>query len=117
MFGLRLNLIRQQIFRRVWPGSLRYIAKNFYTVVIFVDPATRRGIEFLTLIDQMISQNVPFRFGAVFVTDGYREYHSNLRSGKTNIDNNLSAKIVRLFSRIRENHGTRSALQFFKSVL
>lgn len=58
----------RDFLRPMFPGMLRQVAKNVFTVVFFVDPATDKGLEIVEYIKLFLDHSVPLRMGLVLVT-------------------------------------------------
>ena len=48
-----------------YPGQVKYIRKNIYTVVFFLDLSTRKDYDILKDIFKFVQGSVPMRFGMV----------------------------------------------------
>lgn len=49
--------------RRVYPGQMRFVARNFFTVVLVTDLATDEGIDSVSTLFSLVNQNLPARVG------------------------------------------------------
>lgn len=63
----------QELLRPTYPGMMRSIAKNFYNLVLIVDPASQDTRSLLTLAESFYVNDVPIRIGFVFVTKSENE--------------------------------------------
>ena len=63
----------QDILRPTYPGMMRTIAKNFFHVVLFVDPARKESRDLLKTVESFYINDVPIRIGIVFVTRSEEE--------------------------------------------
>ena len=97
----------QEILRPTFPGMLRYIAKNIFNVVIYLDPLSKEGIDTLKVISGLIEHSVPARFGLLFVVNG---------SPKDTFGENVGAGIVRAFSFIKSDKGLSDAFRFLNKL-
>lgn len=51
----------QELLRPTFPGMLRYVAKNIFNVVFFVDPVDKMSIELLKYVDEFLMASLPAR--------------------------------------------------------
>jgi UDP-glucose:glycoprotein glucosyltransferase len=63
----------QDLLRPTYPGMMRSIAKNFFNLVLFVDPKRKESKELLKTVESFYINDVPVRIGFVFVTNGLEE--------------------------------------------
>jgi UDP-glucose:glycoprotein glucosyltransferase len=63
----------QDILRPTYPGMMRSIGKNFFNLVLFVDPKQTGSKELLKTAESFYVNDVPVRIGLVFVTNGEEE--------------------------------------------
>ncbi|XP_073701315.1 UDP-glucose:glycoprotein glucosyltransferase 2 isoform X2 [Garra rufa] len=67
----------QELLRATFPGVIRQIRRNFYNLVLFLDPAQEESIELVKLAELFYKHNIPLRIGFVLVVsaddkvDGY----------------------------------------------
>lgn len=52
-----------QILRRVYPGQMRFVARNFFTVVLVTDLASDEGADGVSTLISLVNQNLPARVG------------------------------------------------------
>lgn len=97
----------QEILRPTFPGMLRYIAKNIFHVVAYIDPLSKEGISMYKSFNEMISNSIPARFGVVLVADG---------SPKDEAETNAGAAITRAFSFIKSDKGLQDAFRFLTAL-
>nr|XP_033804904.1 UDP-glucose:glycoprotein glucosyltransferase 2 isoform X2 [Geotrypetes seraphini] len=57
----------QELLRPAFPGVVRQIKRNFFNLVIFIDPAQEEAVDFVKLADLFYRHHVPLRIGFVFV--------------------------------------------------
>ncbi|XP_075708508.1 UDP-glucose:glycoprotein glucosyltransferase 2 [Rhinoderma darwinii] len=57
----------QELLRPVFPGAIRPIRRNFFNLVLFVDPAQDYTADYVKLAELFYQHNVPLRIGFVFV--------------------------------------------------
>jgi UDP-glucose:glycoprotein glucosyltransferase len=55
-----------ELLRPAYPGQPREIARNLFTAVFILDPTSGGGMETLLSIRELITHNVPVRFGVLF---------------------------------------------------
>ncbi|XP_028405524.1 UDP-glucose:glycoprotein glucosyltransferase 1-like isoform X2 [Dendronephthya gigantea] len=58
-----------ELLRPTFMGMLRYIAKNIFNLVLCIDPLASTTSELINLVDEMIQNQMPIRFGLVLVTE------------------------------------------------
>ena len=111
-----------EIFRRVWPGSFRYIGKNFYTCILIVNFADPKILETVTLIESILNQNVPIRFGFVFTSHSYVDYNNQLKLQSTSDPenqfefdkNDANVNALKIFISLKLKYGIRNAMQYLR---
>ncbi len=86
----------------MYPGSPPYVAKNFYTTVLLIDPTRVTDLEITTQLCSAIFQNFPIRVGLLF-------YNSNAENEAA-----FNA-FVRIVYHLRKP-GITSLMQFFQGV-
>ncbi|XP_022726085.1 UDP-glucose:glycoprotein glucosyltransferase-like isoform X2 [Durio zibethinus] len=112
------------ILMPVFPGQLRYIRKNLFHAVYVLDPATVCGLQSIDMITSFYENSFPMRFGVIlYSTQLFKkiegsggELHSFALEHDSEIEDDKSSLIIRLFIYIKENHGTQSAFQFLNNV-
>ncbi|KAL6178989.1 hypothetical protein ACLB2K_050505 [Fragaria x ananassa] len=115
----RSNL--NEILMPVFPGQLRYIRKNLFHAVSVIDPSTVCGLQAsysLLSIDMLISlyeNNFPMRFGVVLYSSKLIK-HIETSSDDSQIEEDISTSIIRLFVYIKENHGIQTAFHFLSNI-
>lgn len=57
----------QELLRPVFPGAIRSIKRNFFNLVLFLDPAQDYAGDYVKLAELFYQHNVPLRIGFVFV--------------------------------------------------
>ncbi|XP_073425669.1 UDP-glucose:glycoprotein glucosyltransferase 2 isoform X2 [Dendrobates tinctorius] len=57
----------QELLRPVFPGAIRPIRRNFFSLVLFLDPAQDYAADYVKLVELFYQHNVPLRVGFVFV--------------------------------------------------
>ncbi|XP_048049658.1 UDP-glucose:glycoprotein glucosyltransferase 2 isoform X1 [Megalobrama amblycephala] len=67
----------QELLRATFPGVIRQIRRNFFNLVLFLDPTQEESIELVKLAELFYKHNIPLRIGFVMVVsaddkvDGY----------------------------------------------
>ncbi|KAA0715726.1 UDP-glucose:glycoprotein glucosyltransferase 2 [Triplophysa tibetana] len=67
----------QELLRATFPGVIRQIRRNFFNLVLFLDPTQEESIELVKLAELFYKHNIPLRIGFVLVVstddsvDGY----------------------------------------------
>ncbi len=84
-------------------------------MITFVNPFTSQGLEVLSQAEALLNQQVPVRFGFVFVTNTFEEQHKT-RDDPSHLEINFAVKILRLFHYINGRYGQGEATAFLKSV-
>ncbi|KAL6515179.1 hypothetical protein OROHE_018811 [Orobanche hederae] len=110
-----------EILMPVFPGQLHYIRKNMFHAVFVLDPASLCGLEAVDMIISLFENNLPMRFGVILysakLVEKMEANDGELPVGQLKDDNeDISSSIIRLFSYIKENHGTLIAFQFLSNV-
>ncbi|XP_077339156.1 UDP-glucose:glycoprotein glucosyltransferase 2 isoform X3 [Lithobates pipiens] len=67
----------QELLRPAFPGSIRPIRRNFYNLVILVDPAQDYAADYVKLAELFYRHNVPLRIGFVFVVNSDENRETN----------------------------------------
>uniref|UniRef100_A0A672RF37 UDP-glucose glycoprotein glucosyltransferase 2 n=1 Tax=Sinocyclocheilus grahami TaxID=75366 RepID=A0A672RF37_SINGR len=57
----------QELLRATFPGVIRQIRRNFYNLVLFLDPIQEESIELVKLAELFYKHNIPLRFVIGFV--------------------------------------------------
>eukprot|EP01114_Cavostelium_apophysatum_P013828 TRINITY_DN3442_c0_g1_i2.p1 TRINITY_DN3442_c0_g1~~TRINITY_DN3442_c0_g1_i2.p1 ORF type:complete len:866 (+),score=183.48 TRINITY_DN3442_c0_g1_i2:101-2698(+) len=107
------------IFQRVWPGSFRFIAKNFYTVVVVLNPAEPGHM--IHLLQNMINQNFPIRFGILLATTSPAEYKDSVAKAadgqEPEIEVTDAVRAARIVHYLRAKFGaTRQVITFLATL-
>ncbi|KAF5892752.1 UDP-glucose:glycoprotein glucosyltransferase 2-like isoform X1, partial [Clarias magur] len=69
----------QELLRATFPGVIRQIRRNFFSLVLFLDPVQEDSIELVKLAELFYKHKIPLRIGFVFVVntdekvDGYAD--------------------------------------------
>ncbi|XWS67943.1 hypothetical protein CRYUN_Cryun04dG0048000 [Craigia yunnanensis] len=112
------------ILMPVFPGQLRYIRKNLFHAVYVLDPATICGLQSIDMITSFYENSFPMRFGVILYSTQFikkiersgGELHSSALEHDSEIEDDKSSLVIRLFIYIKENHGTQTAFQFLSNV-
>eukprot|EP01116_Phalansterium_solitarium_P000089 TRINITY_DN10057_c0_g1_i1.p1 TRINITY_DN10057_c0_g1~~TRINITY_DN10057_c0_g1_i1.p1 ORF type:complete len:1540 (+),score=753.29 TRINITY_DN10057_c0_g1_i1:74-4693(+) len=105
------------LMKRVWPGSFRYVARNFFTAVVVINPTSEAGLHMFAVIDSMFRQNMPLRYGVLFATEDYRGYAQKLRAtDEPELEITGALKAARLFLNVKQRFGSQQALFFMKEL-
>ncbi|XP_070770594.1 UDP-glucose:glycoprotein glucosyltransferase 2 [Enoplosus armatus] len=59
----------QELLRATFPGVIRQIRRNFFNLVLFLDPVRKESVELVKLAELFYKHNVPLRIGFVFVVN------------------------------------------------
>ncbi|KAJ4717311.1 UDP-glucose:glycoprotein glucosyltransferase-like [Melia azedarach] len=113
-----------EILMPVFPGQLRYIRKNLFHAVYVLDPATACGLEAVDMITSFYENQFPMRFGVILYSTKFikrielsgGELHSSAAEDDSQVKEDISSLIIRLFIYIKEHHGTQTAFQFLNNV-
>lgn len=114
----------QEILMPVFPGQLRYIRKNIFHAVYVLDPFSISGLETVDMIISLYENNLPMRFGVIlYSTKLIQKIESNIdeiqlssMEDDSQLEEDISSLVIRLFLYIKENHGSPMAFQFLRNV-
>uniref|UniRef100_A0A8C7Y6S8 UDP-glucose ceramide glucosyltransferase-like 1 n=1 Tax=Oryzias sinensis TaxID=183150 RepID=A0A8C7Y6S8_9TELE len=59
----------QELLRATFPGVIRQIRRNFFNLVLFLDPLQEESVELLKLAELFYKHKIPLRIGLVFVVN------------------------------------------------
>ncbi|KAM9709881.1 UDP-glucose:glycoprotein glucosyltransferase 2 isoform 2-T3 [Menidia menidia] len=59
----------QELLRATFPGVIRQIRRNFFNLVLFLDPLQEESVELLKLAQLFYKHKIPLRIGFVFVVN------------------------------------------------
>ncbi|XP_068124032.1 UDP-glucose:glycoprotein glucosyltransferase 2 isoform X2 [Hyperolius riggenbachi] len=90
----------QELLRPGFPGAIRPIRRNFFNLVIFVDPGQDYAADYVKLAELFYRHNVPLRFGFVFVIDSEA-------NGET--DGNAGSALLRAYNFISDESDSTHA--------
>ena len=91
---------------------------NFFTVVVALDPSNREGLKIASVLDNIIEQNIPIRFGLALVTESPHDFSSKMEEGKEDVklEKSISLTITRAFNWIYQ-YNSRASLNFLRIVI
>ncbi|XP_015244179.1 PREDICTED: UDP-glucose:glycoprotein glucosyltransferase 2-like isoform X1 [Cyprinodon variegatus] len=59
----------QELLRATFPGVIRQIRRNFFNLVLFLDPLQEETVELVKLAELFFKHKIPLRIGFVFVVN------------------------------------------------
>ncbi|KAK7882501.1 hypothetical protein WMY93_028675 [Mugilogobius chulae] len=59
----------QELLRATFPGVIRQIRRNFFNLVLFLDPVQEESVELMKLAELFYKHKIPLRIGFVFVVN------------------------------------------------
>uniref|UniRef100_A0A8C9WYH9 UDP-glucose ceramide glucosyltransferase-like 1 n=1 Tax=Sander lucioperca TaxID=283035 RepID=A0A8C9WYH9_SANLU len=59
----------QELLRATFPGVIRQIRRNFFNLVLFLDPIREESVELVKLAELFYKHKIPLRIGFVFVVN------------------------------------------------
>uniref|UniRef100_A0A4W3I2W9 UDP-glucose ceramide glucosyltransferase-like 1 n=1 Tax=Callorhinchus milii TaxID=7868 RepID=A0A4W3I2W9_CALMI len=71
----------QELLRPTFPGVIRQIRRNFFNLVLFIDPTQEDTVELVKLAELFHKHNIPLRIGFVFVVNTAEEFDGNQDAG------------------------------------
>ncbi|KAM9802668.1 UDP-glucose:glycoprotein glucosyltransferase 2 isoform 1-T1 [Syngnathus typhle] len=63
----------QELLRTTFPGVIRQIRRNFFNLVLFLDPVEAKSVELVKLAGLFYKHKIPLRIGYVFVVNAQDE--------------------------------------------
>ncbi|XP_054602856.1 UDP-glucose:glycoprotein glucosyltransferase 2 isoform X4 [Nothobranchius furzeri] len=63
----------QELLRATFPGVIRQIRRNFFNLVLFLDPLQEESVELVKLAELFYKHKIPLRIGFVFVVNTKEE--------------------------------------------
>ncbi|XP_077392253.1 UDP-glucose:glycoprotein glucosyltransferase 2 isoform X1 [Festucalex cinctus] len=63
----------QELLRTTFPGVIRQIRRNFFNLVLFLDPEEEKSVELVKLAGLFYKHKIPLRIGYVFVVNAEDE--------------------------------------------
>uniref|UniRef100_A0A8C2EL15 UDP-glucose glycoprotein glucosyltransferase 2 n=1 Tax=Cyprinus carpio TaxID=7962 RepID=A0A8C2EL15_CYPCA len=99
----------QELLRATFPGVIRQIRRNFYNLVLFLDPIQEESIELVKLAELFYKHNIPLRYVIGFVL---------VVSADDKVDGYLDAGVAlfRLLNYISEEYDEAQAFTSMVSV-
>uniref|UniRef100_A0A915PNT4 UDP-glucose:glycoprotein glucosyltransferase n=1 Tax=Setaria digitata TaxID=48799 RepID=A0A915PNT4_9BILA len=91
-----------------FPGMIRPIARNLFTLVFVVDPSQKKTRNLLQYAKRFYAHEIPVRLGVIFVTNAEKEV--------TGFDD-ASVAVLNLYNFIKINNGVHKALDVVIEVL
>ncbi|OCT92607.1 hypothetical protein XELAEV_18015664mg [Xenopus laevis] len=95
----------QELLRPAFPGVIRPIRRNFFNLVLFVDPVQENAADYVKLAELFYRHNVPLRIGFVFVINSDEE---------SNTGEDAGAAFLQAFNYIAEESDSAQA---FSSII
>uniref|UniRef100_A0A672LE22 UDP-glucose ceramide glucosyltransferase-like 1 n=1 Tax=Sinocyclocheilus grahami TaxID=75366 RepID=A0A672LE22_SINGR len=97
----------QELLRATFPGVIRQIRRNFYNLVLFLDPVQEESIELVKLAELFYKHNIPLRIGFVLVVSADDKVDGYLDAG---------VAVFRLLNYISEEYDEAQAFTSMVSV-
>ncbi len=70
----------QEMLRPTYPGMMRSVAKNFFHLVLMIDPAKKESRSLLNTVESFYLNDIPVKIGLVFVTNHDQETDGNVHA-------------------------------------
>ena len=117
------NLEKDEMYER-WPRDLvrgimhagwqlATVARNIFTIVFVIDPATEYGMAAVRLAQQLYSSMFPVRLGFVLVSGAARAEGAAVQGDGGGAADGISAQMIAAaFDQIQEDHGKPTAFTF-----
>ncbi|XP_041700149.1 UDP-glucose:glycoprotein glucosyltransferase 2 isoform X2 [Coregonus clupeaformis] len=71
----------QELLRATFPGVIRQIRRNFFNLVLLLDPVQEESIELVKLAELFYKHKIPLRIGFVFVVNTEDEVDGTMDAG------------------------------------
>ncbi|MGH0134688.1 UNVERIFIED_CONTAM: hypothetical protein FKN15_036660 [Acipenser sinensis] len=71
----------QELLRQTFPGVIRQIRRNFFSLVLFIHPAQEETVELVKLAELFYQHKIPLRIGFVFVVNTDEKCDGNKDAG------------------------------------
>ncbi|XP_013410964.1 UDP-glucose:glycoprotein glucosyltransferase 1 isoform X2 [Lingula anatina] len=97
----------QDMLRPTFPGMLRHVAKNFFTMVFMVDPSQPDARDLLKMAESFYVHNAPIRLGLLFVVNNEKEVDGEQDAG---------VALYRAFNFVKTANTVSAALSFLTDV-
>ncbi|XP_066436635.1 UDP-glucose:glycoprotein glucosyltransferase 2 isoform X2 [Eleutherodactylus coqui] len=116
----------QELLRPVFPGAIRPIRRNFFNLVLFLDPAQDYVADYVKLAELFYQHNVPLRIGFVFVVSSNENIETiedagaalcrafNYMADESDASHAFSS-LIRMYNKV--DHGGVLTANIVKSVL
>ncbi|KAL9964464.1 hypothetical protein ACROYT_G028110 [Oculina patagonica] len=95
----------QDILRPTFPGMMRYIAKNIFNLVFFVNPVDFKSVELLNIANELLQNSFPVRIGLSLVANAPLDVEIDAKT-------DAAVGIARAFSFISSDKDTRQAFDW-----
>ncbi|KAJ3111886.1 hypothetical protein HDU96_005253 [Phlyctochytrium bullatum] len=99
-----LDLFKYNIMRPAYGSQLRYVRKNIFNVVLFLDLSNFKHLDVLMEVFQFVERDIPLRFGLVPAIDLKSDDHASVKAGLA-------------FMEVSKKNGRKSARAFVEAVL
>ncbi|XP_075896251.1 UDP-glucose:glycoprotein glucosyltransferase 2 isoform X2 [Nelusetta ayraudi] len=97
----------QELLRATFPGVIRQIRRNFFNLVLFLDPVQEETVELVKLAELFYKHKIPLRIGFVFVVNTEDEIDGSSDAG---------VAFYRLLNYIAEEYDLSQALMSTLSI-
>ncbi|XP_043928923.1 UDP-glucose:glycoprotein glucosyltransferase 2 isoform X2 [Protopterus annectens] len=97
----------QELLKPMFPGVIRQIRRNFFNLVLFINPEQDGMPEFVKLAQLFYLHNIPLRIGFVFVVNDEDVVDGNTDTG---------VALVRVFNFITEKSGSSHAFIIISDI-
>uniref|UniRef100_A0A674F4W1 UDP-glucose ceramide glucosyltransferase-like 1 n=1 Tax=Salmo trutta TaxID=8032 RepID=A0A674F4W1_SALTR len=98
----------QELLRATFPGVIRQIRRNFFNLVLLLDPVQEESIELVKLAELFYKHKIPLRIGFVFVVNTDDEVDGSTDAG---------VAFFRLLNYIADEYDLSQALMSMVSVM
>uniref|UniRef100_A0A8C7TZY7 UDP-glucose ceramide glucosyltransferase-like 1 n=1 Tax=Oncorhynchus mykiss TaxID=8022 RepID=A0A8C7TZY7_ONCMY len=98
----------QELLRATFPGVIRQIRRNFFNLVLLLDPVQEESIELVKLAELFYKHKIPLRIGFVFVVNTDDEVDGTTDAG---------VAFFRLLNYIADEYDLSQALMSMVSVM
>ncbi|MGH0126989.1 UNVERIFIED_CONTAM: hypothetical protein FKN15_012302 [Acipenser sinensis] len=71
----------QELLRQTFPGVIRQIRRNFFSLVLFIHPTQEETVELVKLAELFYQHKIPLRIGFVFVVNTDEKCDGNKDAG------------------------------------
>eukprot|EP00727_Mastigamoeba_balamuthi_P011847 m51a1_g7285 putative UDP-glucose:glycoprotein glucosyltransferase (1435) ;mRNA; r:34055-38973 len=102
--------------RPVYPGQLRYVARNLFNVLLVVDPADRRSLDLCATFSYFVEQSLPMRVGVLVTARSAGAPQECDDSGNCRAADSLAASVARAFKSLAANGGPRAGMAFLGAM-